>query len=190
MCSLGLGKPLKLTPETFTLDRLLIQSIYYTQKYFLYIYIDIEKLTNGHGKRTYFLVNTIKWMRWISSQPSCECTEEFNPNTQKFGWYSYRHMKFTTKCLGGGNSNIFYVHPQLGKMNPFWLIFFKWVVSTTNQMPIGSPVSGKTDDKFQNLPNAKPETEGPRCDMRGDWWRASQRKLKESWKTAELGVLV
>ena len=37
-------------------------------------------------------------MRWISSQPSCECTEELNPNTQKFGWYSYRHMKFTTKC--------------------------------------------------------------------------------------------
>ena len=27
--------------------------------------------------------------------------------------------------LGGGNSNIFHVHPEpWGKMNPFWLIFF------------------------------------------------------------------
>ena len=35
--------------------------------------------------------------------------------------------------LGGGNSNIFLFSPRkLGKMNPFWLIFFKWVGSTTN----------------------------------------------------------
>ena len=26
--------------------------------------------------------------------------------------------------LGGGNSNIFYVHPYLGKMNPFWRSYF------------------------------------------------------------------
>ena len=37
--------------------------------------------------------------------------------------------------LGGGNSNIFYVHPYLGKMNPIWrAYFFKWVGSTTNQL--------------------------------------------------------
>ena len=30
--------------------------------------------------------------------------------------------------LGGGNSNIFYFHSYLVKMNPFWLIFFRWVV--------------------------------------------------------------
>ena len=35
--------------------------------------------------------------------------------------------------LGGGNSSIFYFHPKnFGKMNSFWLIFFKWVGSTTN----------------------------------------------------------
>ena len=26
--------------------------------------------------------------------------------------------------LGGGNSNIFYFHPYLGKMNPFWRAYF------------------------------------------------------------------
>ena len=30
-------------------------------------------------------------------------------------------------------SNMFYFHPYLGKMNQFWLIFFKGVGSTTNQ---------------------------------------------------------
>ena len=34
-------------------------------------------------------------------------------------------MYFHKKLLGGGNSNIFYVHPYLGKMNPFWLIFLQ-----------------------------------------------------------------
>ena len=29
-------------------------------------------------------------------------------------------------------SNIFYFHPYLGKMNPFWLINFNWLGSTTN----------------------------------------------------------
>ena len=33
--------------------------------------------------------------------------------------------------LGGGNSNMFYFHPYLGKMKfPFWRIFFNWVEST------------------------------------------------------------
>ena len=30
-------------------------------------------------------------------------------------------------------SNIFNFHPYLAKMNPFWLIFFRGVGSTTNQ---------------------------------------------------------
>ena len=30
------------------------------------------------------------------------------------------------------NSNIFYVHPLFGEMIQFWLIFFRWVGSTTN----------------------------------------------------------
>ena len=38
------------------------------------------------------------------------------------------------RCLGGGNSNIFYLHPEnWGKMNPIWLIFFRWV-ETTNKV--------------------------------------------------------
>ena len=40
-------------------------------------------------------------------------------------------LDFFQICLGGG-FKYFYVHPYLGKMNPFWLIFFKWVGSTTN----------------------------------------------------------
>ena len=33
-------------------------------------------------------------------------------------------------------SNIFYFHHYLRKMNPFWLIFFRWVGSTTNQLRV------------------------------------------------------
>ena len=35
--------------------------------------------------------------------------------------------------LGGGNSKIFYFHPTWGN-DPIWLIFFKGVGSTTNQL--------------------------------------------------------
>ena len=39
--------------------------------------------------------------------------------------------------LGGGNSNIFWCSPRkLGKMNPFWRIFFRWVGSTTNEVGV------------------------------------------------------
>ena len=42
--------------------------------------------------------------------------------------------KFGTdrKRLGGGNSNILYVHPENWGRFPIWLIFFRWV-ETTNQ---------------------------------------------------------
>ena len=45
----------------------------------------------------------------------------------------------TSKILreGGGNSNIFNFHPNLGKMIPCLLIFFRWVGSTTKQWEIG-----------------------------------------------------
>ena len=40
----------------------------------------------------------------------------------------------TRNTFLGGGSNMFYVHPDLGKMNPFWgAYFFGWVGSTTNQ---------------------------------------------------------
>ena len=33
-------------------------------------------------------------------------------------------IKTTSTMLGGGNSNIFYVHSYFGKMNPFWRSYF------------------------------------------------------------------
>ena len=36
------------------------------------------------------------------------------------------------QLLGGGNSNIFYFHPYLGKIPILTSIFFKWCGSTTN----------------------------------------------------------
>ena len=45
-------------------------------------------------------------------------------------WYDPENVEFSD-ILGGG-FNFFCFHPYLGKMNPFWLIFFKWVGSTTN----------------------------------------------------------
>ena len=36
--------------------------------------------------------------------------------------------------LGGGNSNIFDVHTEIGEDSQFLLIFFRWVGSTTNQI--------------------------------------------------------
>ena len=47
--------------------------------------------------------------------------------------YSFRNDRdlFQTFTLGG-TSNIFFMFPPIwGKMNPFWLICFKWVCSTT-----------------------------------------------------------
>ena len=137
---------------------------YITPRNILYIYIDIEKLTNGHGKRTYFLVNTIKRMRWISSQPSCECTEEFNPNTQKFGWYSYRHIKFTTKCLGGGNSNIFLCSSPVGEDEPILTNIFQ--VGCFNHQPDAHWVPGVWENWWQVPESSKCEARNRRPEMR------------------------
>ena len=39
--------------------------------------------------------------------------------------------------LGGGNSNIFYLHPYLGKMNPFWRIFqWGWFNHQPDSLPV------------------------------------------------------
>ena len=47
----------------------------------------------------------------------------------------YHHASIVDVCrfLGGGNSNIFYVHPETWGNDPNWLIFFKGV-ETTNQI--------------------------------------------------------
>ena len=42
-------------------------------------------------------------------------------------WYIYLHL---VDLLGGGNSNIFYVHPENWGRFPIWLIFFKGVETT------------------------------------------------------------
>ena len=44
---------------------------------------------------------------------------------------SHELMKVMVQ-LGGGNSNIFYFHPETWGRFPIWLIFFRWV-ETTNQ---------------------------------------------------------
>ena len=44
------------------------------------------------------------------------------------------HKEFWKDFLGGGNSNIFYVHPYLGKISNWTNIFqMGWNFETTNQ---------------------------------------------------------
>ena len=44
-----------------------------------------------------------------------------------------KHQSSSWSCLVVAVSNIFFVfHHYLGKMNPFWLIFFKWVETIWN----------------------------------------------------------
>ena len=47
-------------------------------------------------------------------------------------WWSFKERKVYHGQLGGGNSNMFYFHPENWGRLPIWLIFFKWV-ETTNQ---------------------------------------------------------
>ena len=43
---------------------------------------------------------------------------------------------------------LFYVHPYLGKMNPFWLIFFRWVETTNKIWFEGSWIDWMMKDFF------------------------------------------
>ena len=49
-------------------------------------------------------------------------------------WQSQNHgsmmlaLCYSWVFPGGGNSNIFYFHPESWGNDPFWLIFFRWVV--------------------------------------------------------------
>ena len=47
------------------------------------------------------------------------------------------------KLLGGGNSNIFYFHPYLGKWSNLTSIFFKWVVQPPTRLSYGNKSDGK-----------------------------------------------
>ena len=74
-------------------------------------------------------------------------------------------------CLGGGNSNMFGIFiPYLGKTNPIWLIFIRWVGSTTNQLLI-SPK--KIIPAFSFVWNS-PEYLGP-----GAWLQRGFRRAEE-----------
>ena len=42
----------------------------------------------------------------------------------------FRYAKFKKAKLGGGNSNMFYFHPEPWGSEPVWLIFFKGVETT------------------------------------------------------------
>ena len=75
------------------------------------------------------------------------CTQQSPP-----GLYTYI-LVGKIPILDGGNSNIFYFHPYLGKMNPFWLIFFQmglvqppafhllesWLETSGRKFPVGPP---------------------------------------------------
>ena len=45
-------------------------------------------------------------------------------------WWNLHQQKSADLYLGGGNSNIFYFHPENWGRFPFWLIFFKGVETT------------------------------------------------------------
>ena len=45
-------------------------------------------------------------------------------------------LLFTYLLVGGGFKYFLFSPRKLGKMNPFWLIFFRWVGSTTNWLPL------------------------------------------------------
>ena len=46
-----------------------------------------------------------------------------------------RRERYTMDNLGGGNSNMFYFHPENWGRCPIWLIFFKWVETGRNHQP-------------------------------------------------------
>ncbi len=81
------------------------------------------------------------WIQWQSPERHGRRRFAVDPfpsvegkrSLQKKSWFPWWSLKTrgdnpTYTYLGGGNSNIFYFHPYLGKMNPFWLRFFRWVV--------------------------------------------------------------
>ena len=74
--------------------------------------------------RMFFWRPTIDyWLPLIYSLPFFwaiynDQTAEVTPNGGLVG------IDLGDSSLGGGNSNIFYFHPYLGKMNPFWRAYF------------------------------------------------------------------
>ena len=73
--------------------------------------------------RAYFSIG------WLNHQLELEIMyTRFQPGD----WTFVEKEKQLEPNLGGDNSNILNFHHYLGKMNPIWLIFFRWVGSTTN----------------------------------------------------------
>ena len=71
---------------------------------------------------------------------------------------------------GGGNSNIFYFHPYLGKMNPFWL--YNIFQMDWNHQPVIHDTSNQIRRRFgfgwDEFPLFPPNAE--ECEMHGWFW--------------------
>ena len=83
---------------------------------------------------------------FLTDCPQCEratSTVTQRPFRSGAGWFkpdgiswpagSLQWFCFGCKFLGGGNSHIFYFHPDPWGNDPIWPKFFEWVGSTTNQ---------------------------------------------------------
>ena len=70
------------------------------------------------------------WMVGKTSGPPCPSYPGKARDMGGQGWVVFSDNKMKTRCW---QLKDFLCSPwKLGKMNPFWLIFFRWVGSTTN----------------------------------------------------------
>ena len=67
----------------------------------------------------------LKHQRWIPQSRHLQVSYlgVTTTATVLWWWWGTETARWGTE-LGGGNSNIFYFHPYLGKMNPFWQAYF------------------------------------------------------------------
>ncbi len=79
-----------------------------------------------HQNGWFRMKTLLKWMIWGENHYFWK-----QPYATEHLWML--QIFFVQVNLGGGNSNIFYFHPNLGKIPILTSIFFRWVGSTTNQ---------------------------------------------------------
>ena len=61
-------------------------------------------------------------------------------------WEAAGDMK---QIMGGGNSKMFYFHPDPWRHDLIWLIFFKWV-ETTNQNIMAEALEAETQEVMED----------------------------------------
>ena len=76
-----------------------------------------------------FSIASDSFTRWFVRMTQC-CLSK---NTIFPNWKPGFQCRERKRKLVGGNSNMFYFHPENWGRFPFWRIFFRWVGSTTNQ---------------------------------------------------------